>query len=142
MSNIQNEILVKVSADQEGSLPSLNRQIEELGKKLDGFKLDIGIDKEALKSIKQLANSDLKKISDEIKRINDQKLQVISDSEAKRAKEVMKSVFDVDFDKKKVFSSVEEIKRQLEGKGAQVKVDFTYDKEGDSKSYCMFLQKI
>lgn len=130
MSNIQNEILVKVSADQEGSLPSLNRQIEELGKKLDGFKLDIGIDKEALKSIKQLANSDLKKISDEIKRINDQKLQVISDSEAKRAKEVMKSVFDVDFDKKKVFSSVEEIKRQLEGKGAQVKVDFTYDKEG------------
>src|SRR5574344_1429168 len=113
MRNIQNEILVKVSADQEGSLPSLNRQIEELGKKLDGFKLDIGIDKEALKSIKQLANSDLKKISDEIKRISDQKLQVISDSEAKRAKEVMKSVFDVDFDKKKVFSSVEEMKRQL-----------------------------
>lgn len=130
MSSTQNEILVKVSADQQGSLPSLNKQIEELGKKLEGFKLDIGIDKEALKTIKQLANGDLKKISEEIKRINDQKLQVISDAEAKRAKEVMKSVFDVDFDKKKVFSSVEEIKRQLEGKGAQVKVDFTYDREG------------
>ena len=98
MSSTQNEILVKVSADQQGSLPSLNKQIEELGKKLEGFKLDFGIDKEALKTIKQLANGDLKKISEEIKRINDQKLQVISDAEAKRAKEVMKSVFDVDFD--------------------------------------------
>lgn len=130
MSSTQNEILIKISADQEGSLPSLNKQISELGKKLEGLKIDVGIDKEALSALKQLANGDLKKISDEIKRINDQKLSVITDAEAKRAKETMKSIFDVDFDKKKVFTSVEEIKRQLEGKGAQVKVDFTYDKEG------------
>ena len=149
------QILVKISADTEGSLPDLKTQIEGLSKKLGDLKLGIEIDKSTLDQMQKLSDMDFSNIVKESKAIGkgfeessssikktqqdvEQFSKKSSEELAKVRKEAEKAM-SVEFNDREALKSIDGIRDALKDTKSTITVDFAVK---DGAEYARKVQTI
>ncbi|WP_186321348.1 phage tail tape measure protein [Bacillus sp. FJAT-22090] len=134
MANTNNslELLVKLGIDTSNKT-DLQSQVSELGRKLEGLKVDIKLDPKVISNLEKLTTMDFSKLSSNfsqaVDKINKEtkqsanKIQQEYEKAGKKASAELSSDLSKVF-KKEIFTNVKEVEKALKGLNPDIKVKF------------------